>query len=214
MDVNAWVTAWLDAVQSVDPWLRTLLAGVAMLLETSVLLGLVVPGDSVVIVAATGIEDVWQWAALVVASIVGALCGESIGFAIGKALGPALDRWLSRRWPKASRQWARAERYLRIRGGPAIFLSRFLPVAHSLVPLIVGTSGMRYRRFLSWTAPACTVWALAYASVGWLAAGSFRELADRLHGAGFLFVGVIVAFLVIVWLAKRWLLARERRHME
>lgn len=214
MDVNAWITAFLDTVQSVDPWLRTLIAGVAIMLETSVLLGLVVPGDTVVIVAATGIEDVVQWGALAAACIVGALLGESFGFAIGRWLGPRIDTTLARRWPRAAERWGRVERYLRRRGGPAILLSRFLPVAHSLVPLVVGASGMRYRRFMAWTAPACALWALAYASVGWLAAGSFRELSESLHGAGYLFVAIIAAFLVVAWLAKRWLLRRESRHMD
>jgi membrane protein DedA with SNARE-associated domain len=214
MGLNDWITDLLDVVQSVEPWLRTLLAGIAIALETSVLLGLVVPGDTVVIVAATGIEDVVQWAALVVACVLGAILGESLGFAIGRLLGPRIDAWLARRWPRAAVQWGRAERYLRRRGGPAILLSRFLPVAHSLVPLVVGTSGMPYRRFIAWTVPACVVWALAYASVGWLAAGSFRELADTLHGAGYLFVAILAVFLVVVWLAKRWLLRREAKHMD
>lgn len=214
MDLNAWITGFLDVVQSVEPWLRTLIAGVAIMLETSVLLGLVVPGDTVVLVAATGVEDVVQWAALVGACIAGALLGESFGFVIGRWLGPRIDGVLARRWPRAAAQWGRAERYLRRRGGPAIFLSRFLPVAHSLVPLVVGASGMPYRRFIAWTVPACVLWALAYASVGWLAAGSFRELSDSLHGAGYLFVAIIAVFLVVVWLAKRWLVRRESRHME
>lgn len=214
MDLNAWITGFLDVVQSVEPWLRTLIAGIAIMLETSVLLGLIVPGDTVVLVAATGIEDVGQWAALVATCIVGALLGETFGYAIGRWLGPRIDGWLARRWPRAAEQWLRLERYLRRRGGPAIFLSRFLPVAHSLVPLIVGASGLAYRRFIAWTVPACALWALGYASVGWLAAGSFRELSGSLRGAGFLFVAIIVAFLVVVWLAKRWLLRREARHMD
>jgi len=214
VDLNDWITGFLDVVQSVEPWLRTLIAGVAIMLETSVLLGLVVPGDTVVIVAATGIEDVVQWAALVAACIVGAIVGESIGFLLGRWLGPRIDGLLGRRRPRAAAQWGRVERYLRRRGGPAIFLSRFLPVAHSLVPLVVGASGMRYRRFIAWTAPACVLWALAYASVGWLAAGSFRELSETLHGAGYVFVAIIAAFLGIAWLAKRWLVRRESQHMD
>ena len=38
-DVLTWI---LDAVQSVDPVLRTALAGIAIMLETSVLIGLIV----------------------------------------------------------------------------------------------------------------------------------------------------------------------------
>src|SRR5690606_33119883 len=96
----------------------------------------------------------------------------------------------------------------------AVFVSRFLPVFHSLVPLTVGMSTMSYRRFLAWTIPACTIWAVAYASVGWAAAGSYRELADRLHYAGYVFVGIIVVFSVAVIVVKKVLARAEARFME
>lgn len=208
------IGSFLDAIGSVDPLLRTLLAGAAMLLETSVLLGLAVPGDTIVIVAALAVE-VWPWwLGLIGAVVVGSLAGESIGFAIGHWLGPKIDDWLARRWPRASVRWRRTERYLARRGGPAIFLSRFLPIAHSLVPLIVGASAMRYRRFLAWTIPACVIWATAYASAGWLAGDTYRELANRLHGAGFVLVGVVAGFILLVWLVKRVIARFEARHLD
>lgn len=211
--IDGLIGDFLEAVGSIDPLLRTLLAGLAMLLETSVLLGLVVPGDTVVIVAALAVETWPWWLGLIGAVVLGALAGESIGFAIGHWLGPKIDHWLERRWPRASRQWRRTERYLARRGGPAIFLSRFLPVAHSLVPLIVGASAMPYRRFLAWTVPACVVWAGAYASAGWLAGDTYRELADRLHGAGYILVAVVAVFILLVWGAKQLIARFEARHM-
>ncbi|MGM1029919.1 MAG: DedA family protein [Actinomycetota bacterium] len=204
----------LETIGSIDPLLRTLLAGLAMLLETSVLLGLVVPGDTIVIIAALAVEQWPWWLALIAATVAGAICGESIGFAIGRWIGPAIDRWLARRWPSASLRWRRTERYLARRGGIAIFLSRFLPVAHSLVPLIAGSARMPYRRFLAWTLPACVIWATAYSSAGWLAGGTYRELADELHGAGFALVGVVVAFLIGAYVVKRLVSRREARHLE
>ena len=47
---------------------------------------------------------------------------------------------------------------------------------------------MTYRRFISWTAPACAIWATAYVTVGWVVGGSFRALQEQLHFAGYLFV--------------------------
>lgn len=210
--MNEFLTWLLDAVQSVDPLVRTLLAGVAVMLETSILIGLVVPGDTVVIVAGTAISSPLEGVMLGVAVVVGALIGESIGFWLGRFLGPKI---------RASRlgqrigddTWERSERYLRKRGGPAIFLSRFLPVLHSLVPLTVGMSGFRYRRFLAWTTPACIVWAALYISVSAAAAGTYRELADKIHYAGYLFVGVIVVFLLLVFVGKKIIERVERRHM-
>jgi len=72
---------------------------------------------------------------------------------------------------------------------------------------------MRYRRFMSWTVPACVLWALAYVSVGALAAGSYRQMADRLHYAGYVFVGIIVAFVIAVLVGKKVLSKLEARHM-
>ncbi len=211
--MNDFLTWMLDAVQSVDPVVRTLFAGLAMMLETSVLVGLVVPGDTIVIVAATAVTTFVEGLLLGIAVVVGALIGESIGFWLGRDLGPKIrDSRLGARI--GEEHWVKSERYLRRRGGPAIFLSRFLPVLHSLVPLTVGMSGFGYRRFLAWTAPACVLWATLYITVASLAAGGYRELADQLHFAGYLFVGVIVLFLVLAFVGKKLIHRFERHHLE
>lgn len=208
-DILNWI---LDSVSSVDPVIRTLLAGVGILLETSVLVGLIIPGDTIVIVASTAVTNPAEYVALVLAVIVGALCGESIGFALGRHFGPVIRRSrLGRRI--GEKNWARAEVYLDRRGGIAVFLSRFLPVLHSLIPLTVGMSTMRYRTFMTWTVPACIIWSFAYVSVGAAAAGGYRELSGRLHFAGYIFVAVIAVFVLLVYLVKKWLHRREARHM-
>ncbi|MBM7504620.1 DedA family protein [Agromyces aurantiacus] len=210
--MNELLDGILGTVESVDPVLRTLLAGLGIMLETSVLVGLVVPGDTIVIVAATAVEGTAEYFGLAFAVIAGALIGESIGFALGRWFGPRIQHSrLGRRI--GEHNWHRAQRYLARRGGPAVFISRFLPVLHSLVPLTVGMSDMTYRRFLAWTVPACVIWSFAYVSVGSAAAGGYRKLSEDLHGAGYLFVGVIVLFLVIAWIGKKVLLRIERRHM-
>jgi membrane-associated protein len=210
--MNELLDGILETVANVDPVLRTLLAGLGIMLETSVLIGLVVPGDSIVIVASTGVEGTVEYFALALTVIVGALIGESIGFALGRWFGPHIERSrLGRRI--GEHNWHRARRYLARRGGPAVFISRFLPVLHSVVPLTVGMSDMSYRRFLAWTTPACIIWSFAYVSVGSAAAGGYRSLSDELHWAGYLFVGAIVLFFVLVWAAKKVLMRLEARHM-
>lgn len=205
---------WLiDFMRAIDPVARTLIAGLAVMLETSILIGLIVPGDTIVLVAAIGVTTPAQAVAMVIVVVIGALIGESIGFALGRWIGPHIRAsWVGRR--VGEHNWVRAERYLARRGGIAIFLSRFLPVLHSLVPLTVGMSHYSYRRFLAWTAPACLLWATAYVSVTSLAAGSFEELADRVHFAGYIFVGIIVVFLLLVLFSKKLIARVERRHLD
>jgi len=202
----------LGIVQSVHPALRTALAGFGILLETSILVGLIVPGDTIVIVAATAVDGPVEYIALALTVIVGALCGESIGFLLGRFFGPRLrasrlGRRIGEQW------WVRAENYLARRGGPAIFVSRFLPFLHSLIPVTAGMSAMSYRRFIAWTLPACTIWSFAYVSVGTFAAGSFEALLDQLHYAGYIFVAIIAVFLVGVVVAKKLIERSERRHL-
>lgn len=203
----------LSVVQSVDPVLRTALAGLGILLETSILVGLIVPGDTVVIVAATAVDGPPEYIALALTVILGALCGESIGFLLGRFFGPKLrasrlGRRIGERW------WIRAENYLDRRGGIAVFVSRFLPFLHSLIPVTVGMSTMSYRKFIAWTLPACTIWSFAYVSVGAFAAGSFEALLSGLHYAGYVFVGIVAVFTIAVIIVKKLLERAERRHME
>jgi len=203
----------LDLVRGVDPVARTLLAGLAIFLETSVLVGLIVPGDSVVLVASTAVASPWEFGALFVAVVLGALGGESVGFALGRLFGPRLrDSRLGAR--VGAKNWQRAANYVDRRGGIAVFVSRFLPVLHSLVPVTVGMSNMTYRRFIAWTTPACLLWTAGYVTFGSLAAVSYRELADSLHFAGYLFVGAVVLFVVAVIIGKKLLERSEARHWD
>ncbi|MFM6982442.1 MAG: DedA family protein [Microbacteriaceae bacterium] len=202
--MNEFIAALLDTVQSVDPVLRTLLAGFAIMLETSVLVGLFIPGDTVVLVASTGVEHAGEFVGLSLTVIMGALIGESLGFAIGRYFGPKLRN--SRLGVSIGEQnWRHAENFIDHRGGIAVFISRFLPVLHSLVPVTAGMSSMRYRTFMLWTAPACTIWTFAYVSVGSVAAEKFSESADSLHTAGYWFVGALVAFAIVLSIVKKML---------
>lgn len=215
--MNEWINdalLWvLDLVQSVDPIARTLLAGLGIFLETSILIGLVVPGDTIVLVAATAVQNPVQYVGLLGAAIVGALGGESVGFALGRFFGPRIrDSRLGRRL--GTRNWERAANYIDRRGGIGVFVSRFLPVLHSLVPVTVGMSNMSYRRFIAWTAPACVLWALLYVTFGSVAAVSYRELASTVHFAGYLFVGAIVLFVIAVVVVKKLLERSEARHWD
>jgi membrane protein DedA with SNARE-associated domain len=211
--VNAFFDWLLSTVHNVDPILRVLIAGVAMLFETSILLGLIVPGDTVVLVAATAVRGPVEFVSLAIAVVLGSLAGESIGFWLGHYFGPRIRRSrLGQRVGEAN--WARAETYLTRRGGIAVAISRFLPVFHSLVPLVVGSSPMRYRTFVAWTVPACVVWASIYISVGAFAADSYRSLEGELHWAGFIFLGIIVVALVLLYFIRKAIERRESRHME
>lgn len=192
----------LNTVQSVDPGVRNLLAGLAIMLETSLFAGLVIPGDTVVLIASTGVTDLGDFFFLLGAVLLGSLLGESIGFWVGRFFGERIRA--SKLGQKIGESnWQMADVFVETRGGLAVAISRFLPVLHSLVPVVAGMTRMKYRIFIRWTVAACAVWASAYVGVGYLARASYEEVSKNLKFGGLVFVVIILAFAVLVHFGKK-----------
>jgi membrane-associated protein len=202
--MNEILDSILGFIEDVPPVVRIVLTGIAIMLETSVLIGLVVPGDTVVLFSSTGVTNAIEYIFTVVAVVLGALLGSSFGFWIGRIFGPKLrSSWLGRRI--GEERWHKADRFVKRRGGIAVFLSRFLPVFHSVVPLTAGMSVMRYRTFMSWLAPASIIWAFLYVSIGSGAAETYRSLKDSLDQAGWIFIGIFALSLLFLFVIKQLL---------
>ena len=202
--MNEILDSILDFIEAVPPLLRIILTGVAIMLETSVLIGLIVPGDTIVLFSSTGVTTVLDFIFTVLAVVVGALLGSSFGFWIGRIFGPKLRAsWLGAR--VGDDRWRKADRFVKRRGGIAVFISRFLPVFHSVVPLTAGMSVMPYRTFIAWLTPASIIWAFLYVSIGSGAAETYRELKDSFDQAGWIFIGIFVAGLLFITLLKKFL---------
>ena len=198
-DILNWL---IDTVQSVSPLLRNLLAGLAIMCETSLFVGLIIPGDTVVLVASTGVVDILDFFFLLGAVLLGSLLGETLGFFLGRFFGPRIRASkLGQRL--GEKNWQLADRFVERRGGIAVAISRFLPVLHSLVPVVAGMTTMRYRVFISWTVAACAVWASAYVSVGYLARSAYEQIAGQLKWGGLAFVAIILIFMIIVHFGKQ-----------
>lgn len=198
-DILNWL---IETVQSVSPLLRNFLAGFAIMAETSLFIGLIIPGDTVVLVASTGVVDILDFFFLLGAVLLGSLLGETIGFFLGRFFGPKIRHSkLGQRL--GEKNWQLADRFVERRGGIAVAISRFLPVLHSLVPVVAGMTTMRYRVFISWTVAACAVWASAYVSVGYLARSAYEQIAGQLKWGGLAFVAIILVFMIIVHFGKQ-----------
>jgi membrane protein DedA with SNARE-associated domain len=198
-DILDWL---LTTVQSVDPATRNILAGLAIMLETSLFVGLVMPGDTVVLVASTGVTELSDFFWLLGSVLFGSLLGESFGFWIGRLFGERIRA--SKLGQKiGEKNWRMADAFIESRGGLAVAISRFLPVLHSLVPVVSGATKMRYRVFIRWTFAACAVWASAYVGVGYLAKSSYEQIGSSLKFGGLIFVAIILVFVTIVHFAKK-----------
>jgi membrane-associated protein len=180
----------LDALTGLQPTMLYLLTGGFMILETSLLVGLVIPGDSVVLLAGTTVTGPTRFAALVAVSTLGSLLGESIGYLLGRRFGDRVrGSRLGRRLGEDA--WANAEAFLRGRGGRAVAAARFVAVVHALVPVVAGSVRMRYRRFLGWSVLGAVAWSVTFIGIGALAGASWRQYGEQLGLAGLAVLGAV-----------------------
>ncbi|MER5457487.1 DedA family protein [Micromonospora sp. NPDC002389] len=162
------------------PLLVLTLVFVLPALESSTLLGLVVPGETAILigglVAHGGALPLW---AVVAAGTIGACLGDQAGYALGRRYGPSVlahvPRVLRRRV-----NLARARHVVDRRGAWAVVTGRWVAVLRTVVPLIAGTGGMRWPLFLRANLVGGLVWATAVAMLGYLGAASYHYLEREL----------------------------------
>ena len=116
--------------------------------ETGLLVGIVVPGDSLLftvgVVAGAGKLNIFAVNAVL---MLGAMLGDSTGYLLGRQTGPRIftrKDSLVFKQEYVTRTKAFYERY----GGKAILFARFLPIVRSFAAFMAGVGQMPYLRFL------------------------------------------------------------------
>jgi membrane protein DedA with SNARE-associated domain/membrane-associated phospholipid phosphatase len=205
-----------DIAQALGPWTYALV-GVSAFLETGAFVGLVAPGETIVIaggvIAGQGEIELIPLIGLV---WVCAVLGDTTSFFIGRRLG---RKFLERYGPRVKISHQRLEQvegYFDRHGGKTILIGRFIGLVRALAPFIAGASGLAYKRFLPYSVVGTALWSTTFCVLGYIFWRSFDRLAHVVGQAIFGFgvtVGVIVA--IVVGYRRRaeihaWLLAHER----
>ena len=187
----------VDALHSAFAEWGYVIVGIGAMLENSVGVGLLVPGETLVLLggfaAARGHLEA-PLVALVAAS--GQVVGDLVGYLIGRRLGRrVLER--PRRLLLPRRAVRAAERYAVGHGGQMLILGRLVPGVRTVLPLLAGSGGMPLRTFVRLDAIGATLWATIHTTIGYLI-GSGYPFVRRTAGM----VGVVA--LVVLALAVSW----------
>jgi membrane protein DedA with SNARE-associated domain len=193
----------LDAIPSdVGPWVYFVVF-IAAASESALFVGLVVPGETLLLVA--GVLASRGQGSLVpymIAAVTGAVAGDSIGYELGRHFGPRLRRSaLGRR--VGEQRWDRAEHYLQTKGGRAIFFGRWVAVVRAIVPALAGQARMPYRRFLLWNVAGAVPLGVLHVGLGYLAGQSYATVERFLHIGHWALLGLVVAVGAIVYWRHR-----------
>jgi membrane-associated protein len=172
--------------------------------ETGLLVGLFLPGDSLLItaglIAATGALNIW-W--INVLLIVAAIVGDSVGYAIGARIGPRLfTREKSMLFnPK---HVDRTRRFYARYGAKTIVIARFVPIVRTFAPVLAGVGQMSYRRFLAYNVFGGIGWVAGMTWTGYFLGSAIPDIKSHIHK-----VVLVVIVLSVIPIAIEVL--RERR---
>lgn len=162
-ELDAAIRDLVSSASTVDPWFCVLAVLVLLSLETSLLVGLVLPGEIVLFLAGGVLGGEWALP-LFAAAVLANLIGQTGGYWLGRALGPGIRRTRAGRL-LGRRRWDAAEAVVHGSGARALITTRFVAVVHAVVPVVVGTLRLPFRRFVLLAAAGATLWAAVLTSL-------------------------------------------------
>ena len=157
-------------LSSLAPFVLYLVIGAIVFIETGLLFGFFLPGDSLLfsaglVAAAHGNVNI---VILVLVIVAAAFFGDQVGFVIGRVVGrPYLDK---RESPRIKKMIINAEAFYDKTGWWAVVAARFFPWIRTFVPPIAGASHMNYYKFLSANILGAVLWGAGITLAGYYAA--------------------------------------------
>ena len=188
-----------------------LLVGVLCFLESGAFVGLLIPGETAIVVggfvAGQGEIDVVLLIAIAWAT---AVAGDMVSFTLGRRLGREFLIKHGPRFQITEERIEHVERFYDRHGGKAVFLGRWVGLVRAVSPFLAGSSGMPVRRFLPYIVLAAGMMVTLFALLGfvfWHSLDQVLEIAKQ----GALALGTTIAVVVGIVVAVRWLRVEGNR---
>ncbi|MEJ2728931.1 MAG: LssY C-terminal domain-containing protein [Deltaproteobacteria bacterium] len=178
----------------------------AALLETTVGIGLILPGSTLILflgaVSAGGYLDVGD---LIWFAVMGAIIGDNLNYYLGKKYGA---RWLRGGfWLIKAQHAEKARLFMNTHGAKSVFLGRFIPSLKEVVPFIAGSVGMRRKTFLLWNAIGAIGWGFEWVLAGYIFAQSLNIARLWLSRAGLVLVLILILGCTVYFF--KWLIIKK-----
>jgi len=184
-----------DVSDGLGAW-TYLIVGAFAFLETGAFVGLVVPGETVVVLAGA---VAGQEATSVILTIgivwAAAFLGDTASFMLGRKLG---RNFVLEHGPKlriTRERFAQVEGYFENHGGKTILIGRFIGLVRALAPFVAGSSGMAYRAMAPFSILGTGLWAATFTVLGYFASQNIEEV---LHASerGLFFIAIAIVTIV------------------
>jgi len=180
-----------------------LLVGVFAFAETGAGIGLVVPGETTMLlggaVAGQGAIDLYV---LIAIAWFAAWLGDTTSFFLGRRLGREFVLKHGARVGISHERFEKVEDYFRRHGGKTIFIGRWISLVRALAPFIAGSSRMSYRGFVPYSILGTGLWASLHILVGYFFSRSIETAGHYAARGAFALASLIAIVIGTVYLFR------------
>lgn len=145
--------------------------------ESGLLVGFLLPGDSLLFVAGflcsvpkTGLDV----RVMAFGCFVFAVLGDSVGYYTGKRFGRKLFDQADSKFFKKKHLIA-AEEFFDRQGKVAIIMARFMPFVRTFAPIVAGIAAMRYKTFMQYNVVGGLLWGVGLTLLGYFLGRTIPE---------------------------------------
>lgn len=188
-----------------------LVVGLLAFLETGAFVGLIVPGETAMLiggaVAGQGVINVFL---LIGIAWTMAFLGDSTSFYLGHRLG---RDFILKHGPKfgiTRERYEQVEDYFEKHGGKTVLIGRFIGLVRALAPFVAGSSGMRYRAFAPYSILGSGLQITLHVLAGYFFARSIEAAAEYV-GLAAVVIGTMLGISLASYLAWKYLREPENR---
>ena len=186
----------------VAPFLFYVVIGLIIFIETGLLLGFFLPGDSLLFSAGlvTAARNDINIVILVFIVFLAAFIGDQVGYVLGRKIGrPYFER---RKSPRMLQMFHKSERFYERYGWWSVVIARYIPWVRTFVPPIAGTVKMNYYKFLSANALGALLWGSGITLAGFYS-GSISWVKDISYGLAVFFISASLISALVNYLREK-----------
>jgi len=200
-----------DISNTLGAW-TYLLVGFFAFAETGAFIGLVVPGETTMLlggaVAGQGAIDLYL---LIAIAWFAAWLGDTFSFFLGRRLGREFVMKHGPRFGISHERFEKVEDYFGRHGGKTIFIGRWISLVRAFAPFIAGSSGMGYRAFVPYSILGTGLWASLHILIGYFFSRSIEEAGHYAARGAFLLATLIALVAGTVFLVRHFRVEENRK---
>lgn len=188
-----------DLIRLLTPYVATygyILVFLGVFLENSAMLGLVIPGETILIIAAFyAAQGELNIAAIMVIAFVGAVMGDNVGYYIGHRGGHPFVKKYGKYFLIHEKRLSATEKYFKKHGGKTIFIARFTSFLRALAALTAGICRMDYKQFFWYDLAGAAIWTVVISLLGYFLGGNWPYLSKIIDRIG---TGIFIVLVVVI----------------